>query len=295
VEALRAECRDVRLHEPLSRHVSFRIGGPADVMVIPRSLDELRGVLRALAEHGEPFVVLGRGSNVVVSDRGVRGVVLKIGGGARRARWEGTRVVAEAGCGLPGLAFRAAERGLSGLEFAAGIPASLGGAVVMNAGAHGHSIAEIVRSARVFGPHGERVWAADEMQFGYRTSRVQREGGVVLEVEMELRRADPHSVRSQMEAWLRHRAATQPIGLPSSGCIFRNPRGDAAGRLIDLAGAKGLASGCVRVSEVHANYFVNTGEGHAGDVLRLVEVVREKVRARCGVELELEVKLIGEF
>jgi UDP-N-acetylmuramate dehydrogenase len=279
----------------MSRHVSFRIGGPADVLVVPRSLDELRGVLGVLYERAEPFVVLGRGSNVVVSDRGVRGVVVKIGHGLDRARWDGTRVVAEAGCGLPSLAFRAADRGLAGLEFAAGIPASVGGAVAMNAGAHGYSMETVVRSVRVFGPEGERAWSASEMEFAYRTSRLQREGGVALEVELELRGADPETVRSKMDAWLRHRAATQPIGPPSSGCVFRNPPGDAAGRLIDVAGAKGLASGGVRVSEVHANYIVNTGGGCADDVLRLVDVVRERVRSRLGVELELEVKLIGEF
>jgi UDP-N-acetylmuramate dehydrogenase len=295
VEALRAACRDVRVDEPLSRHVSFRIGGPADVLVVPRSLDELRGALRVLYEGPDPFVVLGRGSNVLVSDRGVRGVVVKIGHGLDRVRWEGTRVVAEAGSGLPSLAFRAADRGLSGLEFAAGIPASAGGAAVMNAGAHGHSMEEVVKSVRAFGPGGEHVWTVGEMEFAYRTSRLQRDRAVVLQVELELRRADPHSVRSQMEAWLRHRAATQPIGPPSSGCVFRNPPGDAAGRLIDLAGVKGLASGAVCVSEVHANYLLNRGGGRAEDVVRLVKLVRERVRSRFGVELELEVKLIGEF
>ncbi|MDR5683048.1 MAG: UDP-N-acetylmuramate dehydrogenase [Armatimonadota bacterium] len=295
VRALREACRDVRLGEVLARHVSFRIGGPADVLVVPRSLDELRTVLRVLYATQEPFVVLGRGSNVLVSDRGVRGVVVKVGHGVDRVRWDGVRVVAEAGTGLPRLALRAADRGLAGLEFAAGIPASVGGAAAMNAGAHGHSMEEVIRSVRVFGPNGERTWTSAEMEFAYRTSRLQRDRAVALEVELELRPDDAASVRSRMEAWLRQRAATQPIGPPSSGCIFRNPPGDAAGRLIDLAGAKGMASGGVRVSEVHANYMVNAGGGRAEDVLRLVGRVRERVRSQFGVELELEVKLVGDF
>jgi UDP-N-acetylmuramate dehydrogenase len=295
VEALRARCRDVRTDEPLSRHVSFRIGGPADVLVVPRTAEELRAVARWLYASGEPFVVLGRGSNVLVSDRGVRGVVLKVGHGLDRVRWDGTWVRAEAGVGLPRLAFRAAGRGLRGLEFAAGIPGSVGGAVVMNAGAHGHSTQEVVRAVHVVTPSGEQVWPADAMGFGYRTSRLQSELGVVVEVEMSLAPDDPTEVSSRLHAWLRHRGATQPVRLPSSGCIFRNPPGDAAGRLVDLAGGKGLREGGVEVSTLHANYVVNTGGGRAEDVLRLVERVRERVRRAFGVELELEVQLVGEF
>ncbi len=295
VEALRASCRDVRIGEPLSRHVSFRIGGPADVLVVPRTAEELRAVCRLLFDRGERFVVLGRGSNVLVSDRGVRGVVVKVGHGLGRVRWDGTSLRAEAGVGLPRLAFRAAERGLRGLEFAAGIPGSVGGAVVMNAGAHGHSTQEVVRAVHVVTPSGEQVWPAQAMGFGYRTSRLQSEPGVVVEVEMCLSLDDPAEVSNRLRTWLQHRSATQPVRLPSSGCIFRNPPGDAAGRLVDLAGGKGLREGGVEVSTLHANYVVNTGGGRAEDVLRLVERVRERVRRAFGVELELEVQLVGEF
>lgn len=295
VAALRAVCADVRLDEPLSRHVSFRIGGPADVLVVPRTLKELRDVAQLLYGRGTPFFVLGRGSNVLVSDRGVRGVVVKVGHGLDRVRWNNAGLIAEAGTGLPSLARSAARRGLSGLEFAAGIPGSVGGGVVMNAGAHGHSLAEVVRWVRVLTPLGERVWRGEELGFAYRTSRLQAEEGVVLEAEFGLRPEEPERVRSRMEAWLVERARSQPIGPPSSGCIFRNPPGDAAGRLIDLAGAKGLACGRVRVSPVHANYIVNEGGGRAEDVLRLVEEVRERVRRRFGISLELEVRLVGEF
>lgn len=294
-QALRRVCRDVRCGEPLRRHTTFRIGGPADVLVVPRSGDELRAVAAWLYERAEPFVVLGRGSNVLVSDRGVRGVVVKVAGGLDRVRWDGSRVVAEAGAGLPRLSLRAASRGLAGLEFAAGIPGSVGGGVVMNAGAHGHSLAEVVRAVRVVRPRGEERWPAEALGFGYRTSRLQREAGVVVEVELELQAASAQEVLERTQRWLEQRGATQPVKLPSSGCVFRNPPGDAAGRLIEQCGAKGMREGGVEVSTLHANYVVNTGGGRAEDVLRLVERVRERVRRTFQVELELEVQLVGEF
>ncbi|MDR7415904.1 MAG: UDP-N-acetylmuramate dehydrogenase [Armatimonadota bacterium] len=292
---LRAVCRDVRVGEPLSRHVSFRIGGPADVLLLPRGQEELREVLRFLFGRGERFVVLGRGSNVLVSDRGVRGVVVKVGRGLHRVRWDGMEAVAEAGVGLPSLAHQAARRGLGGLEFAAGIPGSVGGAVVMNAGAHGQCVAEVVEAVRVVTPRGEEVWENAALGFAYRTSRLQRETAVVVEAILRLRPGDPEEIRARMEEWLRLRSCTQPVGPPSSGCIFRNPPGEAAGRLIELAGCKGLRVGGVRVSTLHANYILNEGGGRALDVLRLVETVRDRVRRTFGVELELEVQLVGEF
>lgn len=295
VRTLRELCRDVRRDEPLRRHTTFRIGGPADVLAVPRSADELRAVVGWLYGAGERFVVLGRGSNVLVSDRGVRGVVVKVGGGMDRVRWDGTRVVAEAGAGLPQLAFRAARRGLSGLEFAAGIPGSAGGGVVMNAGAHGHCMQEVVRAVEVVTPAGEATWPAQALGFGYRTSRLQHEPAVVVQVELELRPAPPAEILERTHRWLQQRGATQPVRLPSSGCVFRNPPQEAAGRLVDLCGAKGMREGGVEVSTLHGNYFVNTGGATAQDVLRLVERVRERVRRAFGVELELEVQLVGEF
>jgi len=293
--ALCGACADVRREEPLHLHVSFRIGGPAEVLVVPRSADELRAVACALFAAGVPYAILGRGSNLLISDRGVSGIVLKIGHGLDRARWSATGVTAEAGAGLPALAMRASERGLGGLEFAAGIPASVGGAIAMNAGAHGHSMDEITDFVTVLRPSGEETWGRHDLAFAYRTSRLQREPGIVLDVTLRLTPADPGRTRATLASWLDDRARTQPIGPPSSGCIFRNPPGDAAGRLIDAAGAKGLRSGAVEVSDVHANYMINAGGGRAADVLTLVDDVRHRVRERFGVELELEVKLVGEF
>lgn len=294
-QALRHVCREVREDEPLWRHVSFRIGGPADVLVIPRSRDELRGVSQWLFRQAMPFTVLGQGSNVLISDRGVRGVVIKIGKGLDRFTFSGEHLTAEAGAGLPHLARAAAERGLSGLEFAAGIPASLAGAVVMNAGAHGHAMQEIVVSVLVLTPEGDVMLTPQALGYAYRTSSLQSSRAVVLEVTLHLVRSDPQTVRGRTDEWLRHRTATQPIGPPSSGCIFRNPVGDHAGRLIDLAGGKGLQVGGARVSEVHANYIVNTGEATAAHVLDVMHKVNALVAEKFGVRLEPEIKLLGEF
>lgn len=294
-QALRSICREVREHEPLRRHVSFRIGGPADVLVVPRSLDELRAVARWLFSERLPFTVLGQGSNVLIADAGIRGVVVKVGKGVDHVTFADDRITAQAGVGLPHLARAAASRGLSGLEFAAGIPASVGGAVVMNAGAHGHAMQEIVTAVRVITPEGDAVLDAPALHYAYRTSSLQRGPLVVLEGTLQLTRGDPTAVQQRTEEWLRHRSATQPVGPPSSGCVFRNPEGDHAGRLIDLAGAKGLQQGGARVSEVHANYIVNVGNATAGDVLHLMHKVNALVVEKFGIHLEPEIRLLGEF
>lgn len=293
--ALRALVRDVREAEPLRRHVSFRIGGPADLLVVPRSADDLRAAAGYLFRERIPFVVLGAGSNVLIADAGIRGVVIKLGKGLDRVAYDGERVIAEAGAGLPHLAREAAHRGLSGLEFAAGIPASVGGAVVMNAGAHGHAMEDVVHAVRVVTPAGERVLEASALGYAYRTSVLQTQPAVVLEATLTLARGDPAAVRQRTDAWLRHRGETQPIGPPSSGCVFRNPAGDHAGRLIDLAGGKGLVVGGARVSEVHANYILNTGEATAADVRGLMDKVSALVMEKFGMALEPEITFLGEF
>lgn len=294
-KALRRLCREVREQEPLRKHVSFRIGGPADLLVIPRAIDELRGVAKWLLAERPPFTVLGQGSNVLVADAGIRGIVVKIGKGVDHVQFEGPRVTAGAGTGLPHLARLAAARGLSGLEFAAGIPASLGGAVVMNAGAHGHAMQEVVRAVRAVTPDRERVFTASGLAYAYRTSALQTTPAIVLEATLELRPSDPATVTQVMGEWLRHRSATQPIGPPSSGCVFRNPPRDHAGRLIDVAGGKGLQVGGAQVSDIHANYIINTGEATAADVVQLMHKVSALVAEKAGVRLEPEIKLLGEF
>ena len=285
----------VRRNEPLARHVTFRIGGPADILLAPRTLGHFVDVVAYLYARGHPFVLLGRGSNVLIADRGVRGIVLKTGRGQDGVRYATGGVTAECGVSLPFLSRASAARGLAGLEFAAGIPGSVGGGLAMNAGAHGSSLSEVVRRVRVLTPAGEWWWSQAEMRFQYRQSRLQSEPATALEVELGLAPGDPRECVARLEAWLRTRSDTHPLGPPSSGCIFRNPEGDHAGRLIDLAGAKGMRVGDAIVSDRHANYILNGGTATASDVLGLIARVRARVRERAGVDLEPEVKAIGEF
>ncbi len=285
----------VRVNEPLARHVSFRIGGPADILLLPRTMRDLEAAAAWLYREGEPFTILGRGSNVLIADRGVRGIVIKTGRGQEGVAYAGHRVRAECGVSLPSLSRKASGRGLAGLEFAAGIPGSVGGAVAMNAGAHNHSIADVVEEVRVLTPGGEARWAGSDLQFQYRESRLQHEPGVVLEAALVLRPADPRETLARLDEWLLTRAESQPLGPPSSGCVFRNPEGDYAGRLIDAAGAKGLRVGGAVVSDRHANYILNTGGATAEEVLSLIALVRTRVRDQGGRDLATEIKLIGEF
>jgi UDP-N-acetylmuramate dehydrogenase len=296
VTALERVCPGgVRVGEPLARHVSFRIGGPADILLLPGTLGDLEATVTWLYREGVPFIVLGRGSNVLIADRGVRGIVLKTGRGQEAVRYDGARVTAECGTSLPHLSRKASARGLAGLEFAAGIPGSIGGAVVMNAGAHGSALADVTEQVRVLTPAGEMRWSALDLAFGYRQSRLQHEPGVVLDATLLLRRADPRETVARLERWLRTRSETQPLGPPSSGCVFRNPEGDHAGRLIDAAEAKGLRVGGAVVSDLHANYILNAGGATAADVVALMNLVRARVRERCGQDLVAEIKMIGEF
>jgi UDP-N-acetylmuramate dehydrogenase len=285
----------VRYNEPLARHVTFRIGGPADVLVLPHSLEHLIAAVTWLYREGRAFVLLGRGSNVLIADRGVRGIVIKTGRGQEGVRYDGSRIVAECGVSLPHLSRAAATRGLAGLEFAAGIPGSIGGAVVMNAGAHGCSMDAVVRAVRVLTPAGEQRWPREALHFRYRESRLQREPGIVLDAELELQPADPAQSVARLDEWLRMRGETQPIGPPSSGCVFRNPVGDHAGRLIDASGGKGMKLGGAVVSDRHANYILNAERATAADVVRLIADVRARVRDQLGIDLEPEIKLVGEF
>lgn len=285
----------VRRNEPLAKHVSFRIGGPADILVLPPTLESLDAAAAWLYTEGLPFTVLGRGSNVLIADRGIRGVVVKTGRGQEGVIYDGPHVHAECGVSLPHLSRRTAERGLAGLEFAAGIPGSVGGAVVMNAGAHASAVADVLVSARVRTPRGVATWTGADLALRYRHSLLQEQPGVVLDCELMLRPASAEETVARLEAWLRTRAESQPLGPPSSGCIFRNPDGDYAGRLIDAAGTKGLRVGGAVVSDRHANYILNTGSATARDVLALIGQVQARVRDHAGTDLATEIKMLGDF
>jgi len=282
-------------NEPMARHTTWRIGGPADLFVEPWGVDDLTCVLEFVRRHNLPLTVIGNGSNVLVGDGGIRGVVVKIGHGMSRIKVEGTSIRAEAGAKLAQVESAALKAGLGGLEFAVGIPASIGGAVLMNAGANGRSIGELVDQVTIVYYDGRLCRkSSKECAFGYRHSQLQMEPAIVVEAILQCYPKSQNLIREEMNTYMQKRKNTQPLEYPSAGSVFKNPPGDAAGRLIDLAGAKGMSVGGAQVSEKHANFIINRGTATARDVRELIAKVRALVKEKFNVDLELEVRLLGE-
>lgn len=285
----------VRRAEPMSRHTTFRIGGPAEFYVTPSDAEELCRVAKLCRSEAVPYYVIGNGSNLLCSDQGVSGVILDTTEGLVSCRADGTKLWAGAGMLLGCLAKKALEAGLSGLEFAAGIPGSVGGAMVMNAGAYGSEMKQVVHRVRVFTKEGavEEV-PAERMDFAYRHSAVRREGWIVLEVCFELAEKDRAAIRGRMEELAGKRRQSQPLESPSAGSTFKRPAVGYAAQLIDEAGLKGFRVGGAQVSPKHAGFVINCGGATAADVGRLCAVIRERVRERTGICLEPEIEAIGE-
>jgi UDP-N-acetylmuramate dehydrogenase len=281
---------------PLGPMTSFRIGGPAALFVQPEGDEDLEAVARAVRETRVPWFVIGKGSNVLVSDRGFAGLVLRLGRGFAWSSLDGSRLSAGAALPLPRLAGAALAASLTGLEFGVAIPASLGGAVRMNAGAHGRSMSDVVGAVELFSMEAGRRSSlpAAEVAFGYRVSHLPR-GSLVVGATADLEPGEPASIRRLMDEARAWRRATQPLAEPNCGSVFTNPPGDHAARLVEEAGAKGLTNGGATVSTKHANFIVTAPGSTASDVLRLIADVRERVRRRSAVELELEVQLVGDF
>lgn len=281
-------------HELLARHTSARIGGPADGFLAAHTPAELARAAHIAWAHGVPLLSLGGGSNILISDAGVRGLVVH--NRADRVAYHGAVVVAESGVATISLARRLARRGLSGLEWAIGVPGTLGGAVYGNAGAHGGDMAGVVVEVVAETPGGPLTWTNAELAFEYRSSILKRERRpcVILSLTLALTPAEPAAITARMDEHSAHRKRTQPPGA-TIGSMFKNPPGDYAGRLIDAAGLKGTRLGGAQISEKHANFFLNVGEATAADVRALVELARSAVHERFGVMLELEVELVGEW
>jgi len=285
----------VRCREPLARHTSFRIGGPADVLAQPASADELAAVVRAAAAHRLPVTVVGAGSNLLVGDGGIRGVVVKLGAGFRRVAWTTRGVTAGAAAHVGKLARAAVSRGLSGLEFAEGIPGTVGGALFMNAGAYGSEMAAVVEAVEGVTADGRQTTlAASDLSFAYRRSGVAP-GFLVTGVTFRLAPQPAETVARTLDALRDRRLASQPQGAANAGSIFKNPPGDYAGRLIEAAGLKGRRVGGAHISERHANFIVNDGEAHAVDVQALMAEAQRAVWERSGVWLEPEIRLVGSW
>lgn len=282
----------VREQVPLAPYMHLRLGGPADWFLEPYAEQDVALALQACHEHGVPVYFLGGGSNVVVADAGVRGAVIQLGNLNRIVR-DGNTVTAGAGVTLPSLLRATKEVGLAGLERLTGIPAQVGGAVAMNAGTRDGETFDLLQSLVVALPEGRiEVWGRERFQARYRDGGLG--GAVALQASFALEPDDPQAIFARFSASLKLRNSTQPVSQRSVGCVFRNPKGDAAGRLIDKVGAKLLRVGGIEVSAMHANYFVNVGAGSAADFVALMREVRARVQDQFGIELEPEVKFWGE-
>lgn len=285
----------IKYNEPMKDHTTFRIGGPADIMVMPESVPEIIGVLEWARKQDLPYLVIGEGSNLLVKDGGIRGVVIKLGAGFNRVEFSGSEVEAQTGIKISRLAAMAADKGLGGLEFAEGIPGSLGGAVYMNAGAYGGEIGQVIKEVTVLSEAGEiRALEKSALEFGYRTSSIQNKGYIVLEAKLVLHPEEPHLIKQRMYELSRQRKEKQPLEYPSAGSVFKRPPGRFVGPMIDELGLKGCRVGDAEVSSKHAGFIVNRGQATARDVLTLVSLIQQRVKETFGVDLETEFLIVGE-
>ena len=282
------------LNELMSRHTTFRVGGPADLMYFPSSSEQLVGALKAAQEAGVPAMVMGNGSNMIVRDGGVRGLVIVLGERFAQVSVDGEILTAQAGASMAKVSSAAQAAALAGLEFASGIPGSLGGGCAMNAGAYGGQLSDVLVGAQVYLNGEIRKMTKDDLQMGYRTTLPLREGGVVLSARFKLMPDDGEAIMERMRDLNARRRDKQPLNFPSAGSTFKRPEGYFAGALIEQAGLKGRTVGGAQVSEKHAGFIVNVGGATAADITGLIKVVQDEVLRAFGVQLETEVRIIGE-
>ena len=283
-------------HEPMSRYTTFRVGGEAECIVMVESQEELSQLIPYLSRSGQDYFVLGNGSNLLVGDKGYQGVILKLGKRMQQIRVEGNHIVVGAGALLSQVSMAARDAGLSGLEFAAGIPGTIGGAIVMNAGAYDGEMKQVVKTVRVMDKEGEILTLDnDTMEFGYRTSIIRDRPFIVLGVIMELTPGEKEQISARMEELMALRKSKQPLEYPSAGSTFKRPEGYYAGKLVMDAGMRGYRIGGAQVSEKHCGFVINAGGASAADVKEVIEEVQERVKDRFHVRLEPEVIFLGDF
>lgn len=286
----------IKLEEPMKNHVTFRVGGPADFFVTPKNYEELSWVLKCCAKYEMPCYIMGNGSNLLVSDQGYRGVVIQLFRQLNDIQCEGNVIRAQAGALLSAVANRALEEKLTGFEFAAGIPGTLGGACVMNAGAYGGEMKDVLKSVTVLTRKGERITLQkNELELGYRTSIIAKKNYIVLEAEIELEAGDAEEIKAVMDDLKERRTTKQPLEYPSAGSTFKRPEGYFAGKLIQESGLQGFQVGGAQVSEKHCGFVINKDQATAADIAELIRQVQDRVEEKFGVRLETEVKRLGEF
>lgn len=285
----------IALDAPMKDYTSFKLGGPADLLVMPASVESLCQVVKLCLSEGIPFLVMGNGSNIIVRDKGIRGVVIRICENMNHVTLNGEVMEVEAGALLSKIAKIALAANLSGLEFASGIPGTLGGAIAMNAGAYGGEMKDVVVRTEFIDRHGElRVLHGEEHDFGYRASAIQKEGGIVTKSALMLQKGNYESIRALMDDLNKRRKEKQPLHLPSAGSVFKRPPGSFAGKLIEDAGLRGFRMGGAQVSELHCGFIVNTGGATAEDVLSLMEHIQHEVMQKFNIMLQPEVGVVGE-
>ncbi len=281
---------------PMRDHTTFRIGGPADFLVTPSREEEIAQTAGFCRQEGIPFYVIGNGSNLLVSDSGFRGVILQLGRSWSRVGQTGNRIEAQSGALLSGISRTAQTASLTGLEFASGIPGTLGGGVRMNAGAYGGELKDVVRSVRMLDQDGNAVErSGEQMGFSYRTSIAESGDLIILSSVLELEEGDPQKIQERMEELREQRTSKQPLDKPSAGSTFKRPRDNFAGKLIMDAGLRGYRCGGAQVSEKHCGFVINTGNATAEDVRQLMAHIQETVFEQSGIMLEPEVRMIGDF
>lgn len=287
--------KDIKLDEPMKKHISFRVGGPADILVKPRSEEQIKEVIAFVKKENIPYIVKGNGSNLLVKDGGIRGIVIEISDNFNSYEIEGKTIKVQSGALLSIIGKAALKQNLKGFEFAAGIPGTIGGALSMNAGAYGGEMKDIVKSVRLMDTEGNIFdFTNEQMEFGYRKSILSQSDYIVLSSEIELEEGNYEEIKGNMSDFSSRRITKQPLNLPSAGSTFKRPEGYFASKLIDDSGLKGLTLRGAQVSDKHCGFVVNLGEAKAKDILDLMYVVKSTVKNKFGVTLEEEVKILGE-
>lgn len=284
----------IKINEPMKNHTSFRIGGPADILVLPERTEEIKKTVELCNAFHVPFFVLGNGTNLLVRDEGIRGVVIKLSSNFNDVNVSGNIITCRAGVALSTVSRVALENSLSGLEFANGIPGTVGGAAVMNAGAYGGEMADVVKTVTTIDINGNiEKLTKKELNYSYRYCSLQKGDRILLEVEMELKPGNYNEIKSKMEDYLNRRKEKQPLNLPSAGSAFKRPQGNYAGYLIEKAGLKGYRVGGAMISDLHAGFIVNIDNASFQDVYNLIKYVQEQVKQKFSIDLETEIKIVG--
>lgn len=285
----------IKVDEPMKKHISFKVGGPADFLVKPKTEEELIEVIKFVKKEDIPFIIIGNGSNLLVKDGGIRGIVIELSDNFNNYEIEGNIIKAQSGVLLTILGRNAMKNSLTGFEFASGIPGTLGGALAMNAGAYGGEMKQVVKSVRLIDSDGNIFELSnEEMKFEYRKSIITTNNYIALSAVIELQQGNIDEIKETMEDYANRRSTKQPLKFPSAGSTFKRPEGYFAGKLIDDSGLRGLSLRGAQVSEKHCGFVINTGEANAKDILDLIFVVKSTVNAKFGVMLEEEVKILGE-